>query len=389
VPISHTLYLNDCLPNGCLVQPGFDDSRSNHSSIAQEPSRLSAYTHGEAHWNELVACVRETFAPFDIDIVTEDPGQASHFEVMIGGTFEELVSGGLMPPTAGGVAPFIGCDGSDDNVISFVFAGTTGAIPYLCAAVAQEAGHVWGLDHALDRKDPMTYLDLGSPKRFQNSEPRCGERLASPRQCWCGSDTQNSFTYLEGLFGLAPDLAPPTLAITEPADGARVAPGFRIIPAFAGPASLKTLTITFDGAPIEPVSAALGIYVGPETISGGSHTLTVTAVDAAERTVTSSITVSTPGAYGETCATVADCGTTFCARDADEAICTFGCTADADCDAESYCRPADAGKKVCWPRAAAPIEEPTDDDGGGCATSQPGAMMALAAFALVWRRRRS
>ncbi len=386
MPISHTLYLNDCLPNGCLVQPGFDDSRSNHSSIAQEPSRLSAYTHGDAHWSELVACVRETFAPFDIDIVTDDPGQADHFEVMIGGTFRELVSG-LMPPSAGGVAPFIGCDGTEDNVISFVFAGTTGAIPYLCAAVAQEAGHVWGLDHALDRKDPMTYLDIGSPKRFQNSEPSCGETLANPRPCWCGPDTQNSFTYLEDLFGLAPDLAPPTLAITEPADGARVGPRFRIIPTFAGPASLKTLTITLDGMPIEPINAALGIYVGPDTLTSGAHTLTVTAVDAAERTVTSSITVSTPGAYGETCETVADCGTTFCARDADEAICTFSCSSDTECDADSYCRPAEAGGRVCWPRAEA-IEEPTDDDGGGCATSQPGAMMALAAFALVWRRRR-
>ena len=93
MPISHTLYLNDCLPNGCLVQPGFDDSRTNHSSIAQQPSVLSAYGHGEAHWNELVACVRETFAPFDIDIVTDDPGQADHFEVMIGGSYAQLSLG--------------------------------------------------------------------------------------------------------------------------------------------------------------------------------------------------------------------------------------------------------------------------------------------------------
>lgn len=384
MPISHTLYLNDCQPTGCMVRPGFDDSRSDASSIADDLSYLPPYPHGAAHWDELVACVRETFAPFDIDVVTNDPGQASHFEVMVAGSLGDLISGQV--PAAGGVAPFVGCNGSDDNVISFVFPEQSAAIPYLCAAVAQEAGHVWGLDHALDARDPMTYLELGSPKRFQNSEPPCGE--ATPRECYCGSETQNSFTYLRGLFGLAPGLALPTLQITAPADGARVKGGFRIDSQFDGPAAVKSLEIALDGEPIEPINARLGIYVGPSTLVPGTHTLTATAVDAAERTVVASITVTTAGALGDTCETVADCSTQWCASDVDESICTFSCDDATGCPADHYCRPTNSGSHVCWPNAT-----PTDDgadapDDGGCATSQPGAAMAIGALALVLRRRR-
>src|SRR5665647_163241 len=111
---------------------------------------------------------------------------------MIGGLAAQL-SPDLV---AGGVAPFVGCGATEDNVISFVFAGQSNDLEYLCAAVAQEACHVWGLDHELNKLDPMTYLDLGSLKRFQNAPAQCGETLDAPRQCYCGSNTQNSYCLL-------------------------------------------------------------------------------------------------------------------------------------------------------------------------------------------------
>src|SRR5262245_20602873 len=72
--VSHTLYLNDCMPNGCTVTPGTDSSLTNRSSIPDTTVVLDKYPHGTEHWNQLVACVKETFAPFDIDVVTTDPG---------------------------------------------------------------------------------------------------------------------------------------------------------------------------------------------------------------------------------------------------------------------------------------------------------------------------
>src|SRR5688500_4821905 len=75
--VSHKLYLNDCRsPNGCTVSPGADNSITNRSSIPASTVTLDAYAHGDEHWNRLVDCVRDTFKPFDVEIVTEDPGGA-------------------------------------------------------------------------------------------------------------------------------------------------------------------------------------------------------------------------------------------------------------------------------------------------------------------------
>ena len=62
-------------------------------------------------------------------------------------------------------------------------------------------------DHELDADDPMTYLDLGSSKRFQNNTVNCGEVEGQPFTCRCGNTTQNSFAYMRQQFGLSPPLA--------------------------------------------------------------------------------------------------------------------------------------------------------------------------------------
>src|SRR6476619_1796932 len=39
--VSHLVYLNNCMPNGCTVNPGFDDSLTNHSSIPSQTAQLA------------------------------------------------------------------------------------------------------------------------------------------------------------------------------------------------------------------------------------------------------------------------------------------------------------------------------------------------------------
>ena len=50
-------------------------------------------------WAELVQCVKDTFLPFEIEVVTTDPGNVNHSEVMIGGLAAQLspdlVAGGV------------------------------------------------------------------------------------------------------------------------------------------------------------------------------------------------------------------------------------------------------------------------------------------------------
>jgi hypothetical protein len=383
--VSHLIYLNDCLPDGCLVHPGFDDSRTDTSSIPNQPSLLPAYPHGGAHWDQLVERVRQIYAPFDIAITTVDPGDADHFEVMIGGTSTDV---GVAD--AGGVAPFIPCFGNlEDNVISFVFAETSSDLDYLSGAVAQETAHVFGLDHELDPSDAMTYLELGTAKLFTDNDVQCGE--FDPRQCRCGASTQNSYEYLMDEFGPRVPVAP-VVDIVQPRDGAWVLPGFPIyvnVESFPVPST----TIEVDGLP-----ATLGgdreiVANAPVELPSGEVQVVVTSTNDHPDAGTATISVNVAGAcevdgepcadgtvclgghcvpdqgvtggLGATCAEPADCLFGTCAAAGEEMRCTMSCDEGEVCPDGYYCRSAgDSG--VCW-AGEAPSGGCDAGGGGGAA----------------------
>ncbi len=401
--VSNKLYLNDCRPNGCTVLPGFDDSRTNHSSIAATQVRLDAWSHGDAKWAELVQCVKETFLPFEIEVVTTDPGTANHSEVMIGGLAAQL-SPDLM---AGGVAPFVGCGATEDNVISFVFSGSNDDLEFLCGAVAQEACHVWGLDHELNKLDPMTYLDLGSLKRFQNASAQCGESLNAPRECYCGGTTQNSYQYMSATFGGA-NLPPPTLALSTPIEGQWVKPGFPIRAQLTSVLGATSATLAIDGVQTATLSPGPFGFNAPATLAGGDHMVSVTGTDGGGRMVTETVRVHVTGAcsgaarcddgfhclggfclpgkqvdggLGADCTSNDTCITDSCGSANGEQLCTAPCDGGGTCPDGFTCLGTNADD-VCWPKS----------DDGGCAAggsgSAPGfAFFGLGFLALLFRRR--
>src|SRR5690242_7805700 len=80
--VSHLIYLNNCLPNGCDVSPGEDDSLTQHSSIPQQQAHLAAWGYGQTNWNSLVQCVKDMYAPFDVQVTDQDPGPSvNHFKL--------------------------------------------------------------------------------------------------------------------------------------------------------------------------------------------------------------------------------------------------------------------------------------------------------------------
>src|SRR5450432_3642251 len=86
----NTIFLNRCA-NGCTVTgPGTTDSRIDKSAIVTGSHVLTKFTYGDATWNSLVACVRDVFSPFNVQITDVDPGSANHFEIMIGGNPQDL-----------------------------------------------------------------------------------------------------------------------------------------------------------------------------------------------------------------------------------------------------------------------------------------------------------
>jgi hypothetical protein len=401
--VSHVIYLNPCLPDGCTVRPGFDDSRTDHSSIPFQQTVLGGFPYGSAAWDEVVSCVRDLYAPFDIEVTDQDPGDAPHFEVMIAGN-----ASALGVPGAGGVAPFVPCGGFlQDNVITFVFAQDIANLDFLCWAAAQESGHVFGLDHELNAHDPMTYLAPPFRKPgFQNVDVECGEDR--PRQCWCGGSTQNSYQQLMDTFGPR-TLEPASLAITRPADGAWVKPGFTVRAEAMSQLTVRDASLRVDGTTTQTLAKPPLVFTAPTTLAGGARTIAVIATDAAERSLSTQITVNVtatcttgaacepgfgclggycvPGAaieggLGAPCTEHDDCVTGTCGRDGQRNLCTATCDAGARCPAGFTCVIAVGGNPVCWPSA----------NDGGCSSSRETApalaLFGLGALALCFRRRR-
>jgi len=398
---SHILYVNDCLPNGCQVRSGTDSSLTDSSTISTQGTTVTMqpYMHGQDHWDKVIACVRETFAPFDIQVVTDDPGSISHFEVMAAGTSAQL-NPNIMG--AGGIAPFISCNAQRNNLLAFVFANQTQGIEYLCGAIAHEAGHVWGLSHSMDPLDPMTYMDLGSLKVWQNSEQTCG--TDAPQNCRCFPDTQNSFRYLRDTFGFAAGLAEPTLVINNPKEGQWVKPGFGISASFVSPLDTLSVGMTIDTGASLPAMNGVLAWNAPATLGAGPHAVKVTAVDFGDRQVAQSINVnvtascgaggscsdgfhclgglclpggSYDGGLGATCVENTECITNTCSSDGTNSRCTGTCDTGASCPSGFDCID---GANVCWP-----VED------GGCSASggsRGSFVVMLGAMLLGLRRRR-
>jgi MYXO-CTERM domain-containing protein len=351
--------------------------------------------------------VRDLYAPFNVQITDVDPGAANHFEVMVAGNAAALDMEG-----AGGVAPFEPCNGElQDNVISFVFAADIDNQDFLCWAAAQESSHVFGLDHELNAKDPMTYLSPPMHKPgFQNVDAKCGEDADAPRECWCGGTTQNSYQYLMDLFGPAM-LEPATLSITQPADGAWVKPGFNVRAELQSQLSMTVGSLQVDGTKSQSIQQGDPlVWNTPSTIAGGEHTLTIEALDTADRTlISNAITVhvtercdgnsscasdthclggfclpgkTVAGGLGAACAGADDCITAQCSSDGVDSVCTGACDGGTSCPSGYACYQAGASS-VCWP-------VPPED--GGCATSGTSdplfAVFGLGVLVVVTRRRR-
>jgi len=408
------IYLNNCLsePNGnCVVRPGFESSINDTSSIINGTRTISGFDYPEI-WDDILQCVRDTFAPFDISITDVDPGTACHWENIVAGSPGEAG----FPSGVGGVSPWDPQNCSIiQNSITYTFANIYGPdVIDICWTAAQEVAHSFGLDHEYLQNDPMTYLPgstlPGGFKRFQNQTAQCGEN--QPRQCECTS-TQNSYAMITGIFGSAAP-SPPVITIDDPANGAFVEPGFNIRVTIDDANGIASASLLINDDVISTVTTPPFVFNAPATLGEGTHRVQVTAIDT-QGTSGSSAVHSV--VIGEPCETPGDC-----AEQGENLTCVGGrcvpgegadgglgdeCEEDSEClsgrcehsvDDGSYCvEECELGSNdcpggfdcigggVCWPG---------DGGGGGCLSSSgenptlPIALGIALSVLFVRRRRR-
>ena len=258
--ISNLIFINRC-EGGCTIQPGNNDARYNTSSIAQETTRLiSEFAYSDEIWDATIACIRDVYAPYNVEIVTEDPGdEIFHHEAILAGTASEMGLDSLV----GGIAP-ANCDPLN-NVISFSFANTTrGDVETMCWTVAQESAHAFGLpNHVFNCHDPMTYIPGCERKYFRNKYYPCGENEAKP--CNCTGQTQNSHLELRTVFGDGEAPPPPTVTLLAPEADAQVTSDFAVYVEATDSRHVDRLELYINGSLVGERTA-----YDLESITGGS-----------------------------------------------------------------------------------------------------------------------
>ncbi|MBC7975882.1 MAG: hypothetical protein H7138_12970, partial [Myxococcales bacterium] len=288
---SRIIYLNRCPVSGCTVVQGSTNSTADPMRSSLGHGVLGAFTQGDETWNAVVGCMKEVYAPFDVQITEVDPGTAPHFEIVFGGRPQELgLDDGL-----GGVSPF-SCMPYVPNAVVFVFDVWGNNVEELCATAAQELAHSFAIDHAVEPSDPMTYFAYEGRRHYMNAQVQCGSDCdalhRSPLGAMCtgptfqehacacgnGAQTQNDVQIITALFGDLP-VSPPTVRITSPRIGETVTSRFPVMTEISDDRAVASAELRVDGALIEAATGSPYVFTGPAELGDGTHTIEVTGYD--------------------------------------------------------------------------------------------------------------
>ncbi len=182
------------------LSPGEDDAASGISSVlvseADHKIKVRGWSGSAAGWSQLVACVTQEFAPFDVAVTDRRPANDDFILVAVGGYPADI---GGKDRHVTGLAPF---DGTViPRAVVFAFAAqSANNVEQVCETIAMEVAHAYGLDHEYLCRDIMTYLGNCGHKQFVDADAPCGEQKR--RACEGGHPTQNSFRQLAAVLGL-------------------------------------------------------------------------------------------------------------------------------------------------------------------------------------------
>lgn len=431
-PLSRVIYLERCRGGCTVTKSSSNDAQAGLTILPQTPGVHQvtefhskdgeAGAPADAEWNQLVACMKDVYSPYDVEVTDVKPATGTYHMAIVAGFPSELGFGEDIL----GVAPLSPSCAALDNVMSFSFAnahGPTLRVNNLCWTAAQESAHAFGLDHTIkfiDGKstcnDPMTYqVDCGGTRFFRNQPAKCGD--FNERACRCGS-TQNSHKKLIDTFGPGtPSYGAPTATIMTGND-----PLSGIVAGLAGSvrgvAKVELLVNAFPWVTTKGVDFALSgqpnpatyNLVWPQSLPDGISDFAVRACDDLGACTTSAPITKTKGApcaTDDTCAQGQRCEAGRCLWDpptravgdacdypqqctslscvgTDPKICSEECNPDDEntCPSGLTCSEIAPQMGVCYPES------------GGCCSASNGRVpwggiaTSGVVLVLVMRRRR-
>jgi hypothetical protein len=285
---ARTLFLNR---HGGDYRPAIhDDASRNEVGILTAPATMPPFAFGDARWREVVTCVARAFDRYALRLVeTEPPPDEEYLEVVVGGTPAQA----SLTPDKGGAAGILPDCSANARGVGFAFAETIGDHPDdLCMVIVEEVGHLLGLDHVIDRCDPMTNL-AGCDRElaFSDRPAPCGEKLV--RDCHCGGRTQASHTLLLARVGPA-DHVPPVVTLVSPSDGGQVAALAPVTARASDDQKLARLELRVDGKFLGSLEGAQVTWRNI-AFAPGEHTVEVTAFDKASNSAVTRVRVTAGG----------------------------------------------------------------------------------------------
>lgn len=381
-PRKGTVYLN--FIGGKLLGGGSDNSSENKSSLART-GQYPSFSKSEASALAIVQAVKEDMAEIGVRVMYDKrPNKAVPYTmVMIGGSWTDA----NIDSPAGGVAPGTDCEARYQRHVVYVFDDAA-------STVGQEAAHSWGLDHTMGSDRIMSY-QAGSNKHFgDNCQELCEEACQGPNSIGCGdihekycgpdSQAQNDMDELHFIFGTnEPDTEPPTVTISEPADGAKFDSGtavkiFSEIHDNYGGVGWKLLLKKDGEVFIEEFA-----YDGTESwslagIPDGYYEATIEAEDHADHIVSQTVTFTVGVAAG--------------GSESDTGVPTTSDTSDEGGDSDGSGGSGGSGSDEGGSDSASGTAGTSKDDGGCRISPNQGAPLGLLAplvgLGLAWRARR-
>lgn len=204
--------------DGGEVALGPDDAVQRTTPIAELVGPFAPFGSDPERREALLQAVRADWVDYDVAVVSAPPPTGDFAMVMVGPTnpFGAVVTG---------IATLDCDDAGSTRSLSFAFYSADDGVPAAVAAttISQEAAHGLGLEHVDGPGDIMLPVQAGGDASFTDQCLPISGPVECPEQhaAECGStELQNAHAELLRRFGpREPDTAPPSAAITVPADG--------------------------------------------------------------------------------------------------------------------------------------------------------------------------